>query len=371
MKTAKVKVRFKILKSGLMKSTYLDIYPAIIHPISGKVTRREYLRMYVYTKPKNEVEKIHNKNVIHRANIICNERQNQIYNNDFGFLASELDNKCFLEYFESLARKRGRSTSSQAKWLIVLKYLKEFSSEIKMKDLTIPFIHRFRDFLLTRKHFKIKDQTISQNSASSYFSKVTFSLKCAYKDGIIRTNIAPKIERIKAIEVKKEFLTTEEATRLKNTPCKDDIHKRACLFMIYTGLRVSDIINLKWSEIEYSKELGHYIRFQHQKTKTQQTLPFSIDAHQLLPKKGEGDEGVFQNFSKKYPLLKTWAKDAGISKNIGYHTLRRTFGTMLVNSGVSVFTAQQMLGHRDIKTTMQYINLLNDKKITAANAIKF
>ncbi|WP_298779063.1 site-specific integrase [uncultured Polaribacter sp.] len=371
MKTAKVKVRFKILKSGSMKSTYLDIYPAIIHPISGKVTRREYLRMYVYTKPKNEVEKIHNKNVIHRANIICNERQNQIYNNDFGFLASELDNKCFLEYFESLARKRGRSSSSQAKWLIVLKYLKEFSSEIKMKDLTIPFIHRFRDFLLTRKHFKIKDQTISQNSASSYFSKITFSIKCAYKDGIIRQNIAPKIERIKAIDVKKEFLTTEEATKLKNTPSKDNVHKRACLFMMYTGLRVSDIINLKWSEIEHSKELGHYIRFQHQKTKNQQTLPFSEDAYQLLPKKGEGNVGVFYNFSKKYSLLKAWAKNAGITKNIGYHTFRHSYATMLLSNDVSIFTVQQMLNHRSISNTMRYVNLLNDKKITAANAIKF
>lgn len=371
MRTSKVTLREKVLKNGKTKSLYLDFYPHILHPISGKVTRREYLGMYPYTKPKNEYEKIHNKNTFLRANIISIERQNQIYNNDFGFLASELDNKCFLEYFESLAKKQGRSASNQAKWLIVFKYLKEFSTEIKMKDLTVPFIHRFRDFLLTREHFKIKGKTISQNSACSYFSKLTFSLKCAYKDGVIRQNIAPKIDRIKTIEVKKQFLTKEEATKLKNTHCKDEIQKKACLFMMYTGLRVSDIIKLKWSEIEYSHELGYYMRFQQRKTSNQQVQPFSEDAFKLLPTKGEGNERVFNNFSKKYAVLKTWSKDAGITKNIGYHTFRHSYATMLLNNDVSIFTVQQMLGHKDLKTTMNYVNLLNDKKISAANAIKF
>ena len=136
---------------------------------------------------------------------ICNERQNLIYSNDYGFLASELDNNCYLEYFNSLALKCGKSTSNQQKWLVVLKYLKEYSEEIKMKDLTIHFVHGFKDFLLNKAHFRKKGEKISQNSASSYFSKVIYSLKCAYKEGLLRDNLAPKIDRVKAVEVKKAF----------------------------------------------------------------------------------------------------------------------------------------------------------------------
>ncbi len=371
MRISKVTLRKKLLKDEKTQSLFLDFYPPISNPKSGKPTRREYLRMYILEKPKDELEKIQNKNTLLRARMISNERQNQIYNNDYGFLASELDNRCFLEYFESIARKRSRSNSNQVKWLIVLNYLKEYSAEIKMKDLTIPFIHGFKDFLLAKPHFRIKGKTISQNSACSYFSKLTFALKCAYKEGVIRDNIAPKIERIKAVDVKKAFLTKEEATRLKNTNCKDPVLKNACLFMMYTGLRVSDIVKLKWSEIEHSCETGYYIRFQHQKTGNQQTLPFSEDAYNLLSQKGEGDESVFKNFSKNYRQLKLWAKDADINKNIGFHSFRHTFATMLLNSNVSVFTVKEMLGHKEISTTMNYVNLLNDKKVSAANTIKF
>lgn len=371
MKSSKVTLRKKLLTDGKRESLYLDFYPPIINPTTGRSTRREYLRIYTFVKPKDELDKLHNKNMLLRARKICSDRQNQIFNNDYGFMAHELDNKCFLEYFMSLARKRGRSISNREIWLIVHRYLKEFSSEIKIKDLTVPFIHGFKDFLLTRPHFKIEGKTISQNTACSYFSKLIYTLKCAYKDGILRENIAPKIERIKVVEVKKEFLTKEEATKLRETPCKDITLKNACLFMMYTGLRVSDIIKLKWSEIEYSDEMGHYIRFQHQKTGSQQTLPFSEDAFLLLPEKGVGRESVFSNFSKKYRLLKVWAKEAGISKNISFHTFRHTFATMLLNSDVSVYTVKEMLGHKEISTTMNYVNLLNDKKVSAANAIKF
>ena len=371
MRTSKVKLRKRLLKDKTKESLYLDYYPPIVNPVTGKLSRREFLGMYLFVKPTNELDKINNKNTLLRARKICSDRQNQIFNNDYGFMAIELDNKCFLEYFMSLAQKRGRSASNKSIWLIVYTYLKEYSSEIKMKHLTVPFIHGFKDFLLDRPHFKLKDQKISQNTACSYFSKVTYALKCAYKDGVIRENIAPKIERIKAVDVKKEFLTKEEATRLKNTPCSDEILKKGCLFMMYTGLRVSDIIKLKWSEIEYSEEVGHYIRFQHQKTSSQQTLPFNEDAYNLLPQQGEGSEGVFENFSKNYRKLKLWVKDAGIEKNITFHSFRHTFATMLLNSNVSVFTVKEMLGHKEISTTMNYVNLLNDKKVSAANAIKF
>ena len=371
MKISKVTLRKKLLKDGKNESLYLDFYPPITNPINGKQTRREYLRMYTFTKPKDELEKTQNKNILLRARKICNERQNLIYSNDYGFLASELDNNCYLEYFNSLALKCGKSTSNQQKWLVVLKYLKEYSEEIKMKDLTIHFVHGFKDFLLNKAHFRKKGEKISQNSASSYFSKVIYSLKCAYKEGLLRDNLAPKIDRVKAVEVKKAFLTKEEATKLKQTYCKDEQLKKACLFMMYTGLRVSDIMKLKWSEIEYSSETGYFIRFKHQKTGHQQTLPFSADAYNVLPRQGVGNEGVFNNFTKNYRLLKVWAKDVGITKNIGFHTFRHTFATMLLNSDVSVFTVQQMLGHKEISTTMNYVNLLNDKKVSAANAIKF
>ncbi|MBP2833821.1 site-specific integrase [Aquimarina sp. U1-2] len=368
MKTSKVTLRKKLLKNKKRQSLYLDYYPPILNPTTGKFSRREFLGMYILVKPKDEVEQVQNKNTLLRARMLCNKRQNQIFNNDYGFLASDIENKDFLEYFEKLAKKRGRSISNEAIWLIVLSYLKDFSSEIKMKDLTIRFVDEFREYLLVKRHFKT-GKVISQNTACSYFSKFIYAIKSAFKDGLLKENIAPKVDRIKAEETKKEFLTKEEATRLKSTPCKCKIQKRACLFMIYTGLRVSDIQKLVWSNVEHSEETGHYIRFQHQKTRNQQTLPFNDEAYKLLSERGLPNELIFKGFKKDYRILKKWAEDARIQKNIGFHTFRHSFATLLLNSDVSVFTVKEMLGHKDLKTTMNYVNLLNDKKISAANAI--
>lgn len=370
MKVTSVKLRRKLLKDGKRHSLYLDYYPAIPHPKTGKPTRREFLRMHIAVKPKDELEQIHDKNTLLRARKICSERQNQIFNNDYGFLASDIENKDFLKYFEKIALKRGRSSSNRAIWLIVLDYLKEFSPTLKMKQIDLNFINDFKDFLLSKPHFRAKSKYISQNTASSYFSKFVFSLKCAYKDGVIKENIAPKIERIKSIETKKEFLTKEEAIKLKETPCKDPLQKQICLFMIYTGLRISDVEKLTWGDVEHSNDTGHYIRFQHKKTRSQQTQPFNEEAYALLPERKEPKDKVFEGFIKKYRVLKEWASDAGITKNIGYHTFRHSFATLLLNSDVSIFTVKEMLGHKDLKTTLNYVNLLNDKKISAANTIK-
>lgn len=370
MKTSKVTLRKQPLKDGKRQSLYLDFYPAISNPNTGKSTRRQFLSMYIHSKPSDELEKTKNKNILLRAKKICNERQSQIYNNDYGFLATEVENTDFLKYFEKLARRRGQSSSNEATWLIVLNYLKSFSSEIKMKDITLSFANDFKEFLLTKPHFKT-GKTVSQNTACSYFAKFIYALKSAYKEDLLKNDIAPKIERIKPLDTKKEFLTKEEATKLKITPCKNSMQKTVCLFMIYTGLRISDVQKLVWSNLEYSEDTGHYIRFRHKKTQTEQTLPFNNEAYALLPERGEPDELVFQGFIKDYRIVKQWAKNAGITKNVTYHTFRHTFATMLLNSDVSHFTIKEMLGHKAIRTTMTYVTLLNGKKINAANTLKF
>lgn len=370
MKTTIVKLRKAKLKDGKRLSLYLDYYPAIINPRTGKSSRREFLSMYIFVKPKNEIEKLRNKEILLRAEVIKNKRQNSIYNNNYGFLTSDIEDKDFLEYFQKIAEKRGVSKSNLAIWLIVLEYLKSFSSEVKMKDLTVSFCDEFRNFLITKKHFKT-GKLISQNTACSYFSKFIFALKSAYKDNLLKEDIAPKIDRIKNIETKKEFLTKEEITKLKNTACKNELQKRICLFMAYTGLRISDAEKLIWSDIEHSDETGYYIRFQHRKTKSQQTQPFSNDAYSLFPKCNSLDSRVFDGFSKDYRILKQWAKDAVINKNIGFHTFRHSFATMLINSDVNLYTVKEMLGHKDLKTTLNYANLLDGKKISAANLLKF
>jgi hypothetical protein len=62
----KVALRKKALTGG-RSSLYLDFYPALLHPDTGKLTRREFLGIQLFNKPKDELERRHNKETMKLA----------------------------------------------------------------------------------------------------------------------------------------------------------------------------------------------------------------------------------------------------------------------------------------------------------------
>jgi hypothetical protein len=86
------------LKTGRI-SLYLDHYPPIIHPESGKITRWEYLDMYLYNPPRDEMEKRHNKDMETLARSIASNRQLDRLAGKFGIKrSSQFDD--FLPFYE-------------------------------------------------------------------------------------------------------------------------------------------------------------------------------------------------------------------------------------------------------------------------------
>ena len=122
---------------------------------------------------------------------------------------------------------------------------------------------------------------ISVNSTSGYYSTFRGLLKIAYRDKLIKENVNDFLDKIEPQEVKKEYLTLDELKRLVRTPYDYDVLKRASLFACLTGLRISDILNLKWQHIELVPDDGYCIRIKTQKTETEATLPISYEAYEL------------------------------------------------------------------------------------------
>jgi site-specific recombinase XerD len=57
--------------------------------------------------------------------------------------------------------------------------------------------------------------------------------------------------------------------------------------------------------------------------------------------------------------LKQAVRQAGIQKKVGCHTFRHSFATHLLQNGYDIRTVQELLGHKDVKTTMIYTHVLN------------
>jgi len=224
---------------------YLDFYPPIVNPGTGKPTRREFLELYLFDKPKTSIEREHNKETKILAENVRAQRQLQIQNDNYGFIDKTKKNTDFILYFQKLAEKRKTSKGNHDNWLSSFNYLKAFAnSPLPVSAITENFCNEFREFLLGAKILRNKENNLSQNAAHSYFNKFKAAVSQAYKDGLLNENPIKRIEGIKQAETNREFLTQEELDLLVKTDCDPPILKRASLFAVLTGLRWSDITSL-------------------------------------------------------------------------------------------------------------------------------
>lgn len=379
----KVSLRQKKISKG-RKSLYLDFYPPIPHPETGEPTRREFLGLYIYEKPKTPIDKQHNTETLKIGESIRQKRENflnkpEIYSEyeKEQLRKKELGEQCFIEYFRKLANKR--KASNHDNWVSALNYIEAFTNgKLKFADLNEKFLEDFKEYLLTTKSKKSDKTTLSQNSAVSYFNKVKAALKQAYKDGILQTDLNAKISPIKAAETRREYLTLDELNKLVKTPCNDVLLKRAALFSALTGLRFSDIQKMTWGELEYIKGQGYFLNFNQKKTKGVEVLPISEQAYSFTegtenPKDMPQDKPVFEGL--KYSAyhnkhLFQWIGAAGITKDITFHCFRHTFATLQLFNGTDIYTVSKMLGHRELKTTQIYAKIVDENKRIAANKIK-
>ena len=369
----KVSLRKKEI-SGNRQSLYLDFYPAITNPDTGKLTRREFLKLYIFDKPKNQIEKDCNKETLQLAENIRAKRQLEIQANDFGFITAKTKAKIdFVHFFKEIVEsKTGTNKNS---WQTVYNYLEMFTDgNLPISELNVNFCNDFRSYLLTAKRQRgIQSERITENSARTYFSKFKSALKQAYKKGLTDKDLSTLVDGVKEPETKREYLTLEELQKLSEIPCTIPLLKNAAIFSALTGLRFSDISKLVWSEVRYSEMNGYYLQFRQKKTKGFETLPISKQAFELLGKPGEPSEQVFTGL--KYSAyvnvhLKQWILRAGITRNITFHSFRHTFATLQLSYGTDIYTVSKLLGHRDLKTTQIYANIIDQKKREAVNRIQ-
>ena len=103
------------------------------------------------------------------------------------------------------------------------------------------------------------------SSANNCLCKLKAVLRIAFDDGKLKEKCRHEVgEKAENDSTPKEFLTLDEVKHLSASPCKSEVLRRAALFSVLTGLRISDIIRLKWDNIEPSADGGWMLHFPHE-----------------------------------------------------------------------------------------------------------
>jgi site-specific recombinase XerD len=192
---------------------------------------------------------------------------------------------------------------------------------------------------------------------------------------IIEKNQMSKISKIKLKDVdqkKKETLNIKEYIRLvKKAELGLHGSRNRIIIKIATfgGLRVSEINALKWTDIDFQEKK---INIKGKGGKIRSVPLFEEVEMELLEyKKINKEQFLFPGRDKTKSLtarailkmVKENSKKARIEKIVGCHTLRRTAATIFLKEGVNIRYIQLFLGHKDISTTMRYMNP-EEKEIT-------
>lgn len=282
----------------------------------------------------------------------------------------------FFAYYDKITISNHIITTSSIinSWKRVATLLKQYTKgePLPFGSINTKMLEDFKRFLLTAPQGGNKTGTISQTTASHYFSIFKAALKQAFIDEFLTTDLAAKTKNIPPKNVRRNYLTESELNILAKTPCDLPVLKRAALFSALTGLRHCDIQKLKWSEVQKDGD-SYRLNFTQQKTKNVEYMPISKQAYTLCGTPRDPDRLVFEDLTDAAWIskpLKRWLDAAGITRKITFHCFRHTFATLQLANGTDIYTVSKMLGHTNVKTTQIYAKVVNEKKEQAANAIK-
>ena len=270
--------------------------------------------------------------------------------------------RSFLTFFKEEIANSSLKESTRQNHLSTLELLQEFKKEVLFTDLTFEFVSSFDNYLQSKgyhlntiaKHMKHLKRYINVAINKEYMDIQKYAFR-KYKIKSIEgshTHLAPEeLYRFENLQL------TGRYTRLQKT-------KDAFLFCCYAGLRYSDFTNLTSANIvEFHQET--WIIYKSVKTGMEVRLPlyllFEGKGIEILQRYKDDLNSFFKlkdnsNINKELNILAGLAK---IDKRVSFHTARHTNATLLLYNGANITTVQKLLGHKSVKTTQVYANIMD------------
>ena len=266
-------------------------------------------------------------------------------------LRTTLQSREPLDYLAQEMRIRNFSRKTIKAYLYYNKELLRFASYKSPKEINKQDIKDYLDFL------------ISSGKSPATLNLIINSLKFYYQNIMSRRFFDYNfgIKRPKELKKLPEVLTKDEVARMVH--CLDNIKHKLIIQVLYdSGLRVSELVNLKINDINFLRKVIHVKAGKGGKDRLTiisnrvlagiseylleyQPLGYLFESHEA---------GVKMSARSIQKIIAKAAKSAKINKRVSAHTLRHSFATYLLETGVNLRYIQALLGHVRLETTQAY-----------------
>ena len=231
---------------------------------------------------------------------------------------------------------------------------------------------------ITNFMLALKDKGLNSNSISRALVAIKMLHRFLVNERYLKDDISSVLALPKLWKRLPEVLSSKDVESLVNSPnlrTIQGVRDKAALELMYaTGMRVSEIANLKLADLNLDMGFVKCIG----KGQKERIIPLGTYASRALtryinkarPKllKQKDDQALFlSRLGKKvsrqtfWKTIKAYAREARIKKEISPHTLRHSFATHLLEGGADLRTVQEMLGHSDISSTQLYTHINKER----------
>ncbi len=264
------------------------------------------------------------------------------------------------EYLKYAMTGKAESTYEIDQYRINAHLLPYFGDAL-LRDITVQMVDKY-------KAMRIKDGA-SAHTINNELSNLSHIFKMAIRWGYIDKNVVSLVDKMKLVRRTPRFLNQEEIDKLIKAASGSHIQP-IIITAIHTGMRKSELLNLRWTDIDFDQEIvtiqskkdWHTKNYKPRVLKMTPVLNKALGQHrELQESQGYLSEHVFTYEGRRIKWgvdigLKAITKKAGLD-NVTLHTLRHTFASQLVMVGVPLRYVQELMGHQSFETTLQYAHL--------------
>ncbi|MFA4981660.1 MAG: site-specific tyrosine recombinase XerD [Candidatus Omnitrophota bacterium] len=273
------------------------------------------------------------------------------------------------EFLNYLSVERGLSKNTTAAYKADLVHFAARLEARGIKDIDRVKRQDISDYLLY-----MKDKGISSNSISRALVAIKMFYKFMVQERLAKDDVAGILESPKLIKTLPNVLNIAEVDRLISAPDIRDwmgIRDKAALELMYAaGMRVSEMVEVRKEDLNLDVGIikcrgkGDKERLVPIGKKAQEAIARYLEKTRArLLKKREDNHLFLSRLGRKisrqsfWKMIKKYAKQARIKKEITPHTLRHSFATHLLEKGADLRVVQELLGHSDISTTQLYTHI--------------